>query len=172
MSQQQQQQFPVIAKLLEQFPKRCGNLHFDETVIPRNCYESDGVCTMQCAPGFEYASGNYELQCLPEGEWSGQPLFCARIGGGQVPVKQPLVSKLRAMPLVSKLMGKLEEDQEETGKFQPIAARLKEYRQGQGQEWETPEQDGDVTEPSYLVERYPNLARLVSARRRARGRGF
>jgi hypothetical protein len=59
---------------MEQFPKRCGNLHFDESIIPRNCYESDGVCTMQCAPGYHPVEGSFELTCLPEGEWSGQPL--------------------------------------------------------------------------------------------------
>jgi len=66
--------FSQVAKLVEQVPKRCGNLHFDESIIPRNCYESDGVCTMQCASGYHYVEGNFELTCLPEGEWSGQPL--------------------------------------------------------------------------------------------------
>ena len=61
------QQMPqrLTGKMVEQIPisQSCGDLHFDESIIPRDCFERDGVCKMQCAPGYEYAEGNYELTC-------------------------------------------------------------------------------------------------------------
>lgn len=165
---------------MEQFPKRCGSLHFDESIIPRSCYESDGICTMQCAPGYEPTGGNFELTCLPEGDWSGMPLVCAWVGDAQAPLRQPMRSRLeeeykqdtRHHQQQPEQTSRLEEYQQQPEK----TSRLEEYQQQpdrisrleEDQDAGADELDKKFQENfSYLIDRYPKLAKIVARRRAA-----